>query len=99
MERAGRKTSPRKKKTPSGKLRTKSEILAALDKMEFSGPALVSAAQGLADALSGRKKLTLRTFHVASQPEIQPKDIAAIRNKLNVSQAVFAGYLGSGPPA
>lgn len=65
--------------------------------MEFSGPALVSAAQAIADALSGRKKLTLRTFHVASQPEIQPRDIAAIRNKLNVSQAVFAAYLGVRP--
>ena len=32
-------------KMPSGKLRTKSEILAALDKMEFSGPALVSVAR------------------------------------------------------
>ena len=39
----------------------------------------------------------VRTFHVASQPEIQPKDIAAIRNKLNVSQAVFAAYLGVRP--
>ena len=97
MERAKRKTSPVKKKTPSGKLRTKSEILAALDEMEFSGPALVSAAQRMADALSGRKKLTLRTFHVASPAEIQPKDIAAIRNKLNVSQAVFAAYLGVRP--
>jgi putative transcriptional regulator len=26
-----------------------------------------------------------------------PKDIAAIRNKLNVSQAVFAAYLGVRP--
>ncbi len=97
MERAERKTSPVKKKTPSGKLRTKSEILAALDEMEFSGPALVSAAQGLADALTGRKKVTLRTFHVSAQPELQPKDIAAIRDKLNVSQAVFAAYLGVRP--
>jgi putative transcriptional regulator len=93
MERA-KKTLPRKRETPSGKLRTKSEILAALDKMEFSGPALISAAKGLADALSGRKKVTLRTFYVARQPKIRPKDIAAIRNKLNVSQAVFAAYLG-----
>jgi hypothetical protein len=73
MERAKRKTSPRKKKTRSEKLRTKSEILAALDKMEFSFPALVSAAQGLAIAHSGRKKVTLRTFHVAPQPKIRPK--------------------------
>jgi hypothetical protein len=58
--------------------------------MEFSGPDLISAAQGLADALTGRKKVTLRTFHVTAQPEIQPKD--AIRYKLNVSQAVFAAY-------
>jgi hypothetical protein len=87
-ERARKKTSPVKKKTPSGKLGTKSEILAALDEMEFSGPALVSAAQGLADALTGRKKVTLRTFHVSAQPELQSKDIAAIRDKLNVSQAV-----------
>ena len=65
--------------------------------MEFSGPALVSAAQGLADALTGRKKVKLRTFHVSAQPELQPKDIAAIRDKLNVSQAVFAAYLGVRP--
>ncbi|MDD5198991.1 MAG: helix-turn-helix domain-containing protein [Terrimicrobiaceae bacterium] len=64
--------------------------------MEFSGPALVEAAQGLADALTGKKKVTLRSFHVSAQSAIQPKDIAAIREKLNVSQSVFAAYLGVG---
>lgn len=65
--------------------------------MEFSGSALVGAVQGLADALSGRKKVTLRSFHVSMQPSIQPKDIVNIRKSLNVSQAVFAAYLGVRP--
>ena len=70
-----KKDLTRKKKTPSGKLRTKSEILAALDEMEFSGPALVSAAQGMADALSGRKKVTLRTFHVSPRPSFSRRTL------------------------
>jgi putative transcriptional regulator len=89
-----RKDLTQEEKNALRKVGTRSEILVALDKMKFSDPALVSVAQGLADALSGRKKVTLRTFQVTAQPEIQPKDIAAIRNKLNVSQAVFAAYLG-----
>ncbi len=86
-----------KKKTPSEKLRTKSEILAALDEMEFSGPALVAAAESLSDALDNSDKITLRHFHVSPKTEIKPKEIAAIRRKLNVSQAVFAAYLGVRP--
>ncbi|MCK9589518.1 MAG: helix-turn-helix domain-containing protein [Terrimicrobiaceae bacterium] len=86
-----------KKKTPSEKLRTKSEILAAFDEMEFSGPALVAATENLSDALDGSEKITLRRFHVSPKPEIKPKEIAAIRRHLNVSQAVFAAYLGVRP--
>ncbi|MDX2080390.1 MAG: helix-turn-helix domain-containing protein [Terrimicrobiaceae bacterium] len=97
MERARKKTSPEKKKTRSGKLRTKSEILAALDEMEFSGPTLVAAAENLSSALGGCEKVTLRHFHVPPKTEIQPKEIAAIRRQLNVSQAVFAAYLGVRP--
>lgn len=43
----------------------KSEILAALDEMEFSGPVLATAAENLSDALNGGEKIALRHFHVA----------------------------------
>ncbi|MCK9589798.1 MAG: hypothetical protein M0Q93_10625 [Terrimicrobiaceae bacterium] len=44
----------------------KSEILAALDEMEFCGPALFTAAENLSDALNGGEKIALRHFHVAA---------------------------------
>lgn len=87
----------KKKKIASGKLQTKSEVLAALNEMEFSGEALVSAAQEVADIVSGRKKMTLRKFQHASNPEMKPQEISFIRNELNVSQAVFASFLGVRP--
>lgn len=72
-------------------------MLAALDEMDFSGEALVSAAQEIADVISGRKKMTLRKFQHASNPEMKPQEISLIRNELNVSQAVFASFLGVRP--
>ncbi len=65
--------------------------------MEFSSTGLVAAAKNLSDSISNGEKVTLRRFHVSPKPEIMPKEIAAIRRQLNVSQAVFAAYLGVRP--
>ncbi|MFI0348022.1 MAG: helix-turn-helix domain-containing protein [Chthoniobacterales bacterium] len=97
MEKVENKISLAKKKTVSEKLRTKSEILAVLDEMEFRGDELVAAAQGIADVVSGRKKTTLRTFQHAANPEMKPEEISFIRSELNMSQAVFASFLGVRP--
>ncbi|MFZ4116380.1 MAG: helix-turn-helix domain-containing protein [Chthoniobacterales bacterium] len=78
-------------------MQTKSEILAALDEMEFSSDDFVSAAQNIADAVTGRKKVTLRTFQHTSNPEVKPQEVSFIRSQLNMSQAVFASFLGVKP--
>lgn len=42
-------------------------------------------------------KLTLKTHRVsAPTPEITPADLVTVRQKLNLSQAVFAQYLHAG---
>jgi putative transcriptional regulator len=50
----------------------------------------------MASHVRGERKLTLRT-RTMSLPEplapLRPKDVAAIRRQLNVSQAVFAALL------
>ena len=65
--------------------------------MELSSDALISAAQGIADAVTGNKKTTLRTFQHSLNPEMKPLEISTIRKQLNVSQAVFASFLGVRP--
>ena len=65
--------------------------------MEFSSDDFISAAQNIADVVSGRKKVTLRTFQHAPNPKVEPQEISLIRSKLNMSQAVFASFLGVKP--
>jgi putative transcriptional regulator len=64
--------------------------------IEFDGEALVGSVEALAAHVRGARKLTLRT-RVMSLPEciepLRPKDVAAIRRQLNVSQSVFAALL------
>ncbi len=64
--------------------------------IEFNAADLVSSVEAFAAHVQGRKKLTLRT-HKLSLPAaikpLRPRDITALRLKLNVSQAVFAGLL------
>ena len=64
--------------------------------IEFDAEALVGSVEALAAHVLGKRKLTLRT-HALTLPEpiepLRPKDVAAIRRQLNVSQSVFAALL------
>ncbi len=64
--------------------------------IEFDAEALVGSVEAFAAHLRGHQKLTLRTTHLsmpAPMKPMAPKEIRALRQKLNVSQAVFAGLL------
>jgi putative transcriptional regulator len=64
--------------------------------IEFDAESLVGSVEAMASHLRGEQKLTLRS-HVLILPEpiapVRPKDVAAIRRQLNVSQSVFAALL------
>jgi putative transcriptional regulator len=78
-------------------LRTKSEILEALDAMPFEGADLVSAASRLAEAIQRHGKVTLRRVSVSVPLPVEPAQIVSLRQRLKMSQAVFAGFLGVRP--
>lgn len=66
------------------------------NEIEFDAEALVGSAEALAALVQGKQKLTLRTTQLARPSPIKslgPEEITALRQKLNVSQAVFAGLL------
>lgn len=64
--------------------------------IEFDAETLVGNVEDFAAHVQGKHKLTLRSRRLSLPPPIKPvrpKDITALRHKLNVSQAVFAGLL------
>jgi putative transcriptional regulator len=64
--------------------------------IEFNAEDLVGSVEALARHAVGREKLTLRTHNLTLPPRIKPfktGEIAAIRKRLAVSQAVFARLL------
>lgn len=64
--------------------------------VEFDANLLLESLRDHADHLEGKKKLTLRTTTLVLPPPIKAikaKEIASIRQKLNVSQPVFAALL------
>src|SRR5690349_8943786 len=64
--------------------------------IQFDGQALVESVEAFAAHVRGERKLTLRTSTlVVPEPiaPLRPKDVAAIRRQLNVSQSVFAALL------
>lgn len=64
--------------------------------IEFDAEALVRSVEALAAHVRGERKLTLRTRPIMLPEPIRPlrpKDVAAIRRRLNVSQSVFAALL------
>ena len=66
------------------------------NEIEFDPEALVGSVEAFAAHVQGKQKLTLRTNQLALPSPIkplEPEDITALRQKLNVSQAVFAGLL------
>ena len=64
--------------------------------IQFDPEALAGSVEALAAHVRGERKLTLRT-RAMTLPEpiepLRPKDVAAIRRQLNVSQSVFAALL------
>jgi putative transcriptional regulator len=64
--------------------------------IEFDAEALVGSVEALAVHVRGEHKLTLRTRAMTLPRRLgplRPKDVAAIRRQLNVSQSVFAALL------
>jgi putative transcriptional regulator len=64
--------------------------------IEFDPEALVGSVEAFAAHVQGKQKLTLRINHLSLPAPIEPigpEEITALRQKLNVSQAVFAGLL------
>jgi len=66
------------------------------NEIEFDAEALVGSVESFAAHVQGKQKLTLRTNQLSLPAPIKPigpQDITALRQQLNVSQAVFAGLL------
>jgi putative transcriptional regulator len=64
--------------------------------IELDAEALVRSVEAFAAHVQGKQKLTLRTTQLEMPAPIKPmapREITALRQKLNVSQAVFAGLL------
>ena len=60
----------------------------------FNAEELVRSIEQVRDAVTGRRKLTVRTTKLpAPAPALTPKDVARIRARLKVSQPVFAAML------
>ncbi len=69
--------------------KTKNEI-------EFNAEELIRRLEGVAKHASGEKHLTMRTTRMALPPRekpIKPGEITQLRQRLGVSQAVFAALL------
>jgi putative transcriptional regulator len=64
--------------------------------IEFDAESLVASVEAMVNHVRGVRKLTLRS-RVVHLPgpvaPLRPKDVAAIRRRLNVSQSVFAALL------
>lgn len=62
----------------------------------FDASELMGSVEAVRDAVTGRRKVTLRTTQVKlpkPAPVVSPKQVERIRARLNVSQQVFAGML------
>ena len=62
--------------------------------MAFNAEDLVRSVKEVRNAVTGRRKLTLRTTKLPKPaPALKPRDVARIRARLKVSQPVFAAML------
>ena len=64
--------------------------------IEFNADDLVGSAEAFAHHLTGKQKLTLRTATMPLPPRVKPltpSQVRLIREKLNVSQPVFAATM------
>lgn len=63
---------------------------------KFDAEELVRSVETVRDAVTGKRKVTLRTTTLQlpkAAPAVTPRDIARLRARLNVSQHVFAALL------
>jgi putative transcriptional regulator len=77
-------------------MKSKESSKRSVKEIEFDAGQLLQSLRDHADHLEGKKKLTLRVSSLILPPPvkpIKPTEITAIRQKLNVSQPVFAGLL------
>ena len=77
-------------------MKSKESKTRSVKEIEFSHELLLESLRGHADHLEGKKKLTMRITRVllpSAIKRLRPKDIIGIREKLNVSQPVFAALL------
>ncbi len=64
--------------------------------VDFSAEDLLRSVEEIRDHVQGKRKLTLRTTRVALPPPVEdmpPEKIVGIRQRLNVSQSLFARLL------
>jgi putative transcriptional regulator len=62
----------------------------------FNAADLLRAVKETRDHFRGKKKLTMRVTHVAlpePAPQLGPQEVLSIRQRLNVSQPIFARML------
>ena len=81
---------------PPPSLNRNSEPETKRDEIGFDAEGLVGSVEAFAAQVQGQQKLTLRTNQLSLPAPIKPigpEDITALRQKLNVSQAVSAGLL------
>lgn len=97
MTKAQKNRLPKPSKTCSGKLHAKSEIIKNLDDMPLNGGHLVVSAAQFAEALQASRKVTLHRTNICKPHSLAATQIAELRKRLNVSQAVFAAFLGVRP--
>lgn len=65
-------------------------------RVSFNAEDLIHSVETVRDAVTGQRKVTLRTTEVRlpkPAPGVSPKQVERIRARLNVSQQVFAGML------
>ena len=77
------------KKPSAKKIKTVKEVA-------FDANLLLESLRGHADALEGKRKLTMRTITLnlaKPAPLLRAREICAIREKLQISQPVFASLL------
>jgi putative transcriptional regulator len=66
------------------------------DRIQFNADDLINALEEARDHVSGQRNLTMRKRRVRlpdPAPEVEPKEIAAMRRAFNVTQPVFARLL------
>jgi putative transcriptional regulator len=77
-------------------MKSKESKASSVKEIEFNAELLLHSLRGHADHLEGKKKLTMRLTRIVLPGPIKalrPREIIGIRQRLNVSQPVFAALL------